>query len=105
MTFVSLFYKNRVPQGFKLSGHSTESAADLTGKTVCSAVSSAAYMAANTVLEIIKDECEVSVDDAEMSLYLKTASEKSVAVLEGFFLHITELAKQYPDRIKIITEV
>lgn len=105
MTSVSLFFKSDLPCGFKINGHSTESAKDIEGKTVCAAVSSAAYMAANTILEIVKIKCDVKVDEAEMYLYIKNPTEKAVLVLEGFFLHITELAKQYPNRIKIITEV
>ena len=106
MTTVTLIYKNRVPHGFCVSGHSTRGAGDTAGKTVCAAVSSAAYMAANTVLEVIKEKCSVSAEDAKMSLILgDSPSEAAVKVLEGFFLHITELSKQYSDRIKVITEV
>ena len=106
MTKVRLIYKDRVPCGFEITGHSTESARDTTGKTVCAAVSSAAYMTANTVTEIIGDGCRVSAEEGRMSLYLDgKISEKTVAVMEGFALHITELSKQYPKRIKVITEV
>lgn len=106
MTTVTLIYKDRVPHGFCVSGHSTANAGDTEGKTVCAAVSSAAYMAANTLLEVIKEKCSVRVEDAEMSLVLgDSPSEKAVAVMAGFFLHITELSKQYTKRIKVITEV
>lgn len=90
--------------GFEVAGHSTENCDDLEGKLVCSAVSSAAYMAANTVTEIIGDKCDAVVDDGMMKILVENPSEKSRAVLEGFRLHISELSKQYSKRLKI-TEV
>ena len=90
--------------GFEVAGHSTENCYDLEGKLVCSAVSSAAYMAANTVTEIIGDKCDAVVDDGMMKILVENPSEKSRAVLEGFRLHISELSKQYSKRLKI-TEV
>lgn len=105
MTSVSLYSKNGTPVGFCITGHSTENAEDMAGKIVCSAVSSAAYMAANTILEVIKDKCFAGVDDAKMTIKIENPSEKSIAVLEGFSLHIIELAKQYPKNLKIISEV
>ncbi len=90
--------------GFEVAGHSTEDCDDLEGKLVCSAVSSAAYMAANTVTEIIGDKCDAVVDDGMMKILVENPSEKSRAVLEGFRLHISELSKQYSKRLKI-TEV
>jgi uncharacterized protein YsxB (DUF464 family) len=104
MTIVSLF-GNQNSIGFVLEGHSTECAEDIEGKLVCSAVSSAAYMAANTVSEIVGDKCKAEVRDGYMRFEVINPSEKSQAVLEGFKLHITELSKQYGNRIKIITEV
>lgn len=91
--------------GFKISGHSSTDCEDQEGKIVCSAVSSAAYMAANTVTEIIGEECDISLDKAVF--ILKTAAEEkaTVQVLEGLKLHLTELSYQYPERIKIISEV
>ena len=106
MTEVTLIYKGRIPYGFSITGHSTESARDTKGKTVCAAVSSAAYMAANTVLEVIGDKCSATAEDGKMSLTFENEpSERSAAVIKGFFLHVTELSKQYPERIRIITEV
>ncbi len=105
MTRVKFLFKNGSLSGYEIKGHSTNCVDDLEGKIVCSAVSSAAYMTANTITEIIGDECEIIVDEAAMYLSIKTPSDKSRLVLEGFKLHITELSKQYNNRIKIITEV
>lgn len=105
MTLVRFFYKDSRICGFSVSGHSTADEGDFEGKLVCSAVSSAAYMAANTMLEIIGESLETRVDDGEMYVYAQNPCEKSRTVLEGFRLHLTELSKQYSKRIKIITEV
>ncbi len=91
--------------GFEIIGHSTESCDDSEGKLVCSAVSSAAYMAANTIIEIIKADHSAQVDEGKMIFKVNCPSSESTAVLEGFRLHINELSKQYSKRIKIITEV
>ena len=105
MTKVEFFSDNNGLYGFKIEGHSSDNCDDTEGKIVCSAVSSAAYMAANTVSEIIGDKCEIAVDDAFIEITVNDVSESSRAVLEGLRLHITELSKQYKKRIRIITEV
>ena len=91
--------------GFEISGHSSEDYSDQVGKIVCSAVSSAAYMAANTITEIIGDKCETEVNDGFMRIYIENPSDKALSVLEGFKLHITELSKEYRKQLRIITEV
>ena len=91
--------------GFEISGHSSENCDDTEGKIVCSAISSAAYLTANTISEIIGDEIEAQVEDAYMRIEVKNPSNSSLDVLNGFKLHIKELKKQFNNRIKIITEV
>ena len=88
--------------GFEISGHSSFDCDDVNGKIVCSAVSSAAYMAANTIEEIVGDKCDAVVDDALMNVKVQNPSEISRKVLEGLKLHLTELSKQYSDRIVIM---
>ena len=89
--------------GFEVSGHSTENEADEEGRLVCSAVSSAAIMTANTVTEIIHDNAAVEAYDGYLSLKAENA-DKCRDILSGFELHVNELAKQYPDRIKILVK-
>ncbi len=105
MTSVKFLFKGERPVGFEITGHSTEDEKDREGKRVCAAVSSAAYMAANTITEIIGDRCTATVDDAKMKILVDAPSEKTVAVLMGLKLHLTELSKQYSKRITITTEV
>ena len=87
---------------YEISGHSdfSEQGSDI----VCSAVSSAAYMAANTVTDIIGDFAAADVRDGYMRFEIKNPCESSKLVLEGLRLHLKELSKQYGKRLSI-TEV
>ena len=105
MTSVKFLSKGESLYGFEIKGHSSSDCDDVEGKIVCSAVSSVAYMTANTITEIIGDKCDITVDDALMRIKVITPSEKTIAVLEGLKLHLTELSKQYSKRIRIYTEV
>ena len=105
MTRVKFLSKEESLYGFEIKGHSSVDCNDDEGKIVCAAVSSAAYMTANTITEIIGDECEISVSDALMYVKVLNVSPKTTTVLEGLKLHLTELSKQYSKRIKITTEV
>ena len=88
--------------GFEISGHSTVNCDDEVGKTVCAAVSSAAYMTANTITEIIGDKADAKVSDGKMYFAVKNPSDASIMVLEGLKLHLTELSMQYSNNIKIL---
>ena len=88
--------------GFEISGHSTVNCDDEVGKTVCAAVSSAAYMTANTITEIIGDKADANVSDGKMRFTVKKPSDAAVKVLEGLKLHLTALSMQYSNNIKIL---
>ena len=62
-------------------------------------------MTANTITEIIRDRADIGVDEGKMTLKVKNPSDKTVAVLEGFKLHIQQLEEQYKDCIKVYLEV
>ena len=86
--------------GFTVSGHSgySEEGSDI----ICSAVSSAAFMAANTVTEVIGLKARITEKDGFLSLELsKDEAVKAADTLNGFLLHIEGLEKQYPDYIKL----
>ena len=92
MTRVKFLSKDESLSGFEIKGHSSRDCDDFEGKIVCAAVSSAAYMAANTIIEIIGDECEAVVDDAKMYVNVNSPSNESFTVLSGLKLHLTELS-------------
>ena len=102
MTSVKFLADKKGLYGFNISGHSSLNCEDETGKIVCSAVSSAAYMAANTITEIIGDNAKAHVSDGEMHFEVINPSAKTLAVLKGLKLHLTELSGQYSNNIKII---
>ncbi|MDO4847038.1 MAG: ribosomal-processing cysteine protease Prp [Clostridiaceae bacterium] len=86
--------------GFEISGHSGY--AEVGNDIVCAAVSSAAYMCANTLTEILGLKPELSETDGTMKLKLNAEeSRKADAVLKGLILHLEQLSLQYPDFIKI----
>jgi uncharacterized protein YsxB (DUF464 family) len=101
MTSVKFLVDSKGIYGFEISGHSSEDSDDTAGKIVCAAVSSAAYMAANTITEIIGDKALAKVSDAKMFFSVKNPCDASKKVLEGLNLHLTELSSQYSNNIKI----
>lgn len=105
MTLVAFKIRDGNIVGFDMSGHSTVDADDLEGKLVCSAVSSAAYMVANTLTEILQAKANIHIDDARMKFTLTSDPIVCQTCLEGFKLHINQLAEQYNNRLKVITEV
>jgi uncharacterized protein YsxB (DUF464 family) len=105
MTGVKFLTENGILIGFSVRGHSSLNCDDMQGKIVCAAVSSAVYMAANTILEIVKDNAVAEVDEAQMLFKVNNPSKETEIVLEGFKLHIEQLAEQYSTNIKIYSEV
>ncbi len=101
MTSVKFLVDSKGLYGFEINGHSSYDFEDEQGKLVCAAVSSAAYMTANTVTEIIGDSADAVVDDAKMLFKVKAPSDATVKMLEGLRLHLSELSKQYSNNIKI----
>ncbi len=90
--------------GFTLSGHA--GAGDHGQDIVCAAVSSAAYMTANTVTEIIGAAAAITVDDGYMDMTVTDKIHDCQNVLSGFRLHLQALQEQYPTRIQqLIMEV
>lgn len=91
--------------GFNISGHSgfAEEGSDI----VCAAVSSAAYMTANTVTDVIKATPKLRVSDGQMYLKLDYSdAHKCSAVMQGFVLHMLSLQEQYKQYITVtISEV
>lgn len=105
MTEVRFYVQKGLLTGFEMAGHSTSSADDEDGRLVCSAVSSAAFMAANTLTEVVGASAETEVSDGHMCVRLTSKLDESQIVLRGFELHLYELAKQYRNHVKVYSEV
>lgn len=90
-------------KGFECKGHSMS--AEAGQDIVCAFVSSACYMTANTVTEVIGLIADASATDGYMRLDIKESPIKAQDILNGMVLHLTELEKDYPDNIRVtITE-
>ena len=103
MIRATFYIRNNQPEGFVIDGHSgyAESGHDI----ICAAVSSAVYMAVNTITEILGADITADVDDGYMKIMLCSSSATATDILKGLQLHLTELAKDNPDFIEITTEV
>lgn len=87
--------------GFELEGHS--GAGEAGSDIVCAAVSSAAYLTANTITDICHCRAEVRDSDGHMLVKVEDAdTERCQDILKGFRLHMEELEQQYPEHIQIV---
>ena len=92
--------------GFSITGHAgmAEAGSDI----LCAAVSSAAYMTANTVLEVLHvTPVSLRVEEGDMLFRIAERDEKPCrTVLSGFKLHLLGLEEQYSDYLRVrYTEV
>ena len=104
MTKAIFYFDGNVPYGFLISGHSgfAEEGEDI----VCASVSSAGYMVANTITEILKVDAEIDESDAKMKLTVKKEQRHITKdILLGLKLHLEGLEEQYPEFLKTLTEV
>ena len=104
MVRVNFFKDGDMLYGFECKGHTgiAESGEDI----VCSFISSACYMTANTVTEVMGLKADARDCDGFMRLCIKESPKKAQDILRGLLLHMNELQKEYPDNIKVtISEV
>lgn len=102
----AVFFRNRegLLTGFHISGHS--GLAQAGSDVLCAFVSSAAYLTANTVTEIIGARADAQDDDGDMKLTVYEKIEDCQNILAGLVLHLEETKKQYPKNLNVtITEV
>ena len=84
-------------KGFRISGHSgySHQGSDI----VCASVSSAVYLVANTVTDIIGSEADIKVEDGFMELKIRETSHGTDILIDGLRLHLTQLSEQYPQYV------
>lgn len=70
---------------------------------VCAAVSSACFMAANTITEVVGLAAEAEAGDGSLHFVLAGNPAAAQDILSGLHLHLTGLAAQYPHNIKVLT--
>lgn len=100
MTTAKFLFSDDTIVSFELSGHS--GAGEYGTDIVCSAVSSAVYMAANTIIEIMKLSPEAEVRDGYLKFTMNlNDARKSKTITDGLYLHLSELQSQYPNNLKL----
>ena len=100
------FFGSSPVLGFRIKGHA--GCGDFGTDIVCSAVSSAALMAANTITDVMYIKPKTLVcKDGLMQLKLdESSAQKCSVVLDGLVLHLSSLSKEYKKYIKVtISEV
>lgn len=88
------FYKEgKALKGFEIDGHSgyAEAGSDI----ICASVSSAVYMAVNTITDIIGDRADISISDGYFRFITDSDRKETKIVLEGLRLHVSALADDY----------
>ena len=105
MIQAEFFSQGGKPVGFRLKGHSGYSCSGT--DIVCAAVSSAAYLTANTITDVAGSAADITAEDGVMFLKLfSSGNAVADAILRGFRLHMEGLQEQYPQNIEITdTEV
>ena len=97
MITVTFCSRNETITGFTVTGHSGYAAAG--GDIICASVSSCALMVANTVTDVMRLSATAEADDGFLRLMIHDAPEAAQDLLRGFRLHMTELAKDYPQYV------
>ena len=99
MISVTFFKKRDDILGFEFSGHAM--AGEYGTDIVCAAVSSAAYMTANTITDIIGAKADINVGEGSMKLIIDECDAKRCRdILCGLELHIKGIAQEYGRNIK-----
>ena len=95
------FFGTEPSYGFCISGHSDMNPGG--PEILCAAVSSVAYMMANTITDVIGFNPSLEVADGYMYLKLQTESEaiRCRDIMSGMMLHLSSLMEQYPKYLTI----
>lgn len=95
------FFGTELIYGFHITGHSDMNPEG--PEVLCAAVSSAAYMTANTVTEVIGLKPILLNKDGNMYLKVKTEqeAERCRVLFDGLRLHLSEIAQDYPKYLKV----
>lgn len=99
MINVVFYEENKNLIGFEISGHSGY--AEIGNDIICASVSSAAFMVANTITEILRIKgAQIKVEDAYLKFLLSSEDAKLAKThLDGFLLHMKTLANDYSEYI------
>ncbi len=102
MTKVVFYETDEKLRGFLITDHSGYD--DEGYDIVCSAVSSAAYLTANTLTEIVGVKADIEVREAYFRFILGDKFSEAESHLKGLKLHLESLAGEYDQYISCKTE-
>lgn len=89
--------------GFRVSGHA--GCGDAGKDVVCAAVSSAAYLVANTITDVLHAGASAVTDEGYLRVQVAGCDAHLCrTVLEGLKLHMLGLEEQYPQAIHVSYE-
>ncbi len=85
--------------GFEISGHSGygEQGTDI----ICASVSSAAYMTANTITDVLFIDADIDLNDDGFFKFIVSPCKEAQPILKGFEMHLRALSQDYPENIKV----
>ena len=86
------------PVGFLLHGHA--GAGNSGSDIVCAALSSAAYLAANT-LSLDDKNAKINIGEGKITVYIEKVSDLSEKVLTALEFQLTDIQRQYPENFRL----
>lgn len=97
MIKATFYRRGKTPCGFEISGHSgyAEEGTDI----ICASVSSVAYMAVNTITDVIGAKADISISDGYFRFITDSVLNETKVVLEGLKLHVSALAGDYSEYV------
>ena len=102
MTKVVFYKKDERLTGFLIKDHSDYD--DEGYDIVCASISSAAYLTANTLTEIVGAKADIEVREAYLRFILTDKFTEAESHLKGLKLHLESLAQDYSQYISCKTE-
>ncbi len=102
MTKVVFYEKDEKLIGFLITEHSgyDEEGYDI----ICASISSAAYLTANTLTDIVGAAADIDLKEAYFKFILKDKLDEGQSHLEGLRLHFSSLAGDYSKYISCQTK-
>ncbi len=102
MTKVVFYEQDEKLRGFLIKEHSgyDEEGYDI----VCASISSAAYLTANTLTEIVGAKADIELREAYFRFILRDKLAEAENHLKGLKLHLESLAEEYDKYISCKTE-
>lgn len=91
-------------KAFEISGHSdySRSGSDI----VCAGVSACVEMTVNGITDVLKESCDVCVNDDSATISLALISDYETMgskFIEALYLQLNSLSKRYPLNIKVFS--